>query len=117
MAYRKLSTDSILIRKGMPADRLYILISGSTNLYDRNPKQQRGLRMEQARGERPRWKKAPRQPSVAEFKEMKPSDVLRAGSAIGSDELLMEDPKFGKTVIAAEVCELWRSIVPISIAS
>ena len=44
--------------------------------------------------------------SVDAFAGVKPTDTLRAGQAIGEDELLQEEPIFQFTAVTAEPVEL-----------
>lgn len=103
MRYRKVSENAILVRKGMPAECLYVLISGSVSIHVTDPNRRRWSSLTAGKNGRISVK----QDLTADvFEGVKPNDVKRAGQAIGEDELLEEDAKFGFTAVTSEPVEL-----------
>ena len=104
MRYRKVNEHTLLARKGMPASCLIVIISGSAASHVQEPRQRKWSTMGLAglAGAA----KAKRAASVEAYAGMKPNEVLHAGQAIGEDELLLENPVHGCTVITAEPVEL-----------
>ena len=104
MRYRKVNENAILVRKGMPAQCLYVLISGAASTYITEPRQNRRWSQMATAGKAPTLRR--RNVSVEAFIGMKATDVLRAGEAIGEDELLQENPVFNITAVTTEPVEL-----------
>jgi len=104
MRYRKVNEGTMLVRKGLPASCLYVLISGSASTYSGEPRRRWSL----ASGAlKDAGKRAGRRSvSVDAFQGMKATDTLHSGQAIGEDELLQEDPVYTVTAITSEPVEL-----------
>ena len=108
MRYRKVNEASMLVRKGMPAQCLYVLISGTCNTYTAEPRRRWSLAtgaldLSGGLGGALRSKKSV---GVEAFSGMKATDTLHTGQAIGEDELLQEDPVYSITAITNEPVEL-----------
>jgi CRP-like cAMP-binding protein len=103
MRYRKVNENSILVRKGMPAQCLYVLISGTAGIFVTEPRPARRWSTIATGKAQPLRR---RNVSVDAFAGVKPTDTLRAGQAIGEDELLQEEPIFQFTAVTAEPVEL-----------
>ena len=107
MRYRKVSENSILVRKGMPALCLYVIISGSANTHISEPRAGAATRkwsMLSAAGGQVKKKN----PKADAYAQMKPHETLHAGQAIGEDELLQENPVHAVTAVTVEPVELMQ---------
>ena len=104
MSYRSVNENSLLVRKNDPADCLYVIISGSASAYNTEPKARYSVDVTSLTTSDPRLKK--RRPSVDSLQQMKPFEILKAGQAIGQDELLQETPIYGMSVVTNDQVEL-----------
>lgn len=103
MRYRKVGENAILVRKGMPALCLYVIISGSAATYVSEPRPTgRKWGMISVDKGPPKKKNA----NAEAYLQMKPHETLHSGQAIGEDELLQEDPVHAVTAITTEPVEL-----------
>jgi len=105
MRYRKVNEATMLVRKGMPASCLYILMAGAASLFSNEPARRKwSLASGALKDASLRSKK---NASVDAFQGMSSSSTLRAGQAIGEEELLeAENPVYAVTAITTEPTEL-----------
>lgn len=75
MRYRKVNEGTMLVRKGMPASCLYVLISGGANTFTGEPRR----RWSVASGALKDAKKGRKSVNVDAFQGMKASETLHAG--------------------------------------
>jgi len=107
MRYRKVNEQSMLVRKGQVASCLYVIISGKCNTYANDPRGRNrmaslavsALTEKSGAGRR-------RNMTVEQFATMKPTAEMRAGDAVGEEELLMENPNWLVTAVTTESMEL-----------
>lgn len=105
MRYRKVTENTLLVRKGMAARCLYVLISGTAGVYFIDPEPKKGKSRWanlQSMGGSPRK----RDLTADAYVGVKPNDTIRAGQAIGEEELLQENPVFAFTAVTPEPAEL-----------
>ena len=111
MTYRKVTENTILVRKGMTVNNLLVVISGSVACFVTDPSKvtesrntslniMAGNASGSFRGRR-------RETNIgSSFAGMKPSETLYAGQAIGEQELLEDDATHMITAVATETVEL-----------
>jgi len=104
MRYRKVNQGTMLVRKGMPASCLYVLMAGAAGLYSTEPVRKKWSLASGALKDASQNKR--KNASVDAFQGMSVSSTLRAGQAIGEEELLKEDPVYTVTAITTEHTEL-----------
>lgn len=105
MRFRQINEGAILVRKGHAAKCLMIIISGSVATHVAEPRLKGWGAIKDVKFGKDGMKKKRAVP-VEAYSGLKPTEVLKAGQAIGEDELLQEDPVYGATAITAESVEL-----------
>lgn len=107
MRYRKVNESSMLVRKGIAASCLYVIISGKCNTFAHEPRRRMtSLAMSAFTEKSSNSDLRRRQQGIDAFAGLKPTSVLRAGDAIGEEELLLENPIWLVTAITTEPMEL-----------
>jgi len=107
MRYRKVNEGSMLVRKGSTATCLYVIISGKCNTFAQEPRRRfASMAISAFTDNSSNAALRKRSVGVDMFAGMKPTSSMRAGDAVGEEELLQENPMWLVTAITTEPMEL-----------